>query len=143
MEEQLFFGEFLVKAGKISDDTLRRLLLVQSEINQDYAGIALETGSVNPFLLKKIIKYQRLRGVSLRDAIMELGLVDEETLRRLDDLHVKNRVKIGDLLIKRGIMDKNELDKLLMEYYSRISYTKYRRRADLAMFKKIVSEQES
>jgi len=116
MDIPVLFGRFLVREGKISEEDLLEVTRVQSEINRSFAVTALEGDFITLDDFKKAVAYQREKGVKFRDAIKELKIADETTLEKIDKLLQDKSIKLGELLVKRGLITKSDLNELLKNF---------------------------
>ncbi len=113
MDIPILFGRFLVRECKVSEEDLKEVTRVQSEINWSYATTAIGNDFITLEDLKKALTYQREKGIRFRDALTELKITDDETIKKIDDAHKENSVKLGELLVKKGMITKEALEEAL------------------------------
>jgi hypothetical protein len=116
MEIPLLFGRYLVRRGKISEEQLLETTKVQAEINRSFAVAALENEFITLDDFKKAIAYQRQEGIRFREALLQLEIADEETIKRIHNASDAKSVKLGALLVKKGLMEENDLQATLDEF---------------------------
>jgi len=116
MDIPIPFGRFLVRQGRLSEEELAEIIRVQAEINQSFATTALEDGYITLDQFKEALNYQREKGVSFKEALRELNIVDEATIEKIEEAVMKKYVRLGELIVKRGIMTDDELRELLKEF---------------------------
>jgi arginyl-tRNA synthetase len=116
MDIPILFGRFLVRERIITDVALADAVRVQTEINRSFDAVA----QVNDFIsledFKKAIEHQREYCVSFREALQKLEIADEETIDKIDETYSNRRVKLGELLVTRGILSEDELQNALEEF---------------------------
>ncbi len=117
MDIPILFGRFLLNKGIISKDKLSYALKVQSEINNSFLLTTLEGGYVKIEALKDAINLQRDKGLCFKDALMELKLIDEETIEKIKGEMAEKRIMLGDLIVKQGIITSHELEDALKEFH--------------------------
>lgn len=116
MDIPMLFGRFLVGEGKISEEDLLDVTRVQYEINRSFAIAALEGDFITLDDFKKAVAYQREKGIKFRDAIKELKIADETTLEKIDKALQDKSIKLGELLVKRGLLTESALNQLLKDF---------------------------
>jgi len=116
MEIPILFGRFLVRQGKISEEALSYVTKVQAEINQCFPAIALEGDFISLDDFKKALDYQRQNGIKFSEALKELNIANDETIEKINNMCRAKRVKLGELLVKRGFITEEELKKALEEF---------------------------
>ncbi|MBI4682822.1 MAG: hypothetical protein HY757_06945 [Nitrospirae bacterium] len=116
MEIPILFGRYLVHSGRISEEQLAEATKVQAEINISFAVTALENDLITLDDFKKALLCQRQEGIRFREALIRLQIADEKTIEAIDKAINERNVKLGELLVKRGIMEENELKKTLNEF---------------------------
>ncbi len=115
----ILFGRFLVREGKISEQDLRQLVQVQSELNSSYALAAIEGEFITIDEFKKTRSFQREKLINFRDALKELQIADDEKLAGIDESISSNNVRIGELLVQKGILSDEELKQVLADFKER------------------------
>jgi len=115
----LLFGRYLVREGKLSENQLSELLTVQSEINRSFSAKAIEGDFITIEEFKKGRQYQRDKGVTFRQALMDLGFADEKKVQEIEDAFADKKVKLGELMIRRGLITEEELHRVIDEFRER------------------------
>lgn len=116
MEIPILFGRFLVREGIISKEVLSEATKVQAEINKSFAVLALEGDFITLDAFKKAIAYQREKGIIFREALAQLQLADEDTLEKIDAAIKGKRVRLGEILVTKGAMKEEDLEKALTAF---------------------------
>ncbi len=116
MDIPILFGRFLVRKGKISNEALNEAIKVQSEINRSFAAVAVEHGFISFDDFKKALGHQRENGLRFRDSLAELKIADEETLLKIDSSFKETTIKLGELLVKRGALVRDDLEEALKDF---------------------------
>lgn len=116
MEIPILFGRFLLREYKIPEDALRETINVQSEINWSFSSTALMTGLITVEDFKNALGYQRQRGIRFSDALAELEIADEETIKKIEIAHMERSVKLGELLVRNGILSEEDLKQALIKF---------------------------
>jgi hypothetical protein len=112
----ILFGRFLVREGKISEDELAEVIKIQTELNQSFSTVALEGGFITIEDFKKALSHQRQKGISFKDALKELNIADDPTIERINKALKEKSLRLGEILVKRGLMTEEELEKALNEF---------------------------
>ena len=116
MEIPLLFGRYLVRHGKISEEQLSEATKVQNEINRSFAITALENDYITLDDLKKVLACQRKEGIRFREALKRLQIRDDKTIEKIDMALSEKNVKLGELLVIKGLMEHDELISILYEF---------------------------
>ena len=116
MDIPILFGRFLVRKGKISNEALNEAIKVQSEINRSFAAVAVEHGLISFDDFKKALGHQRENGLRFRDSLAELKIADEETLSKIDSVFKETTIKLGELLVKREDLVRDDLEEALKDF---------------------------
>ncbi len=116
MDIPILFGRFLIKKGKVSKEALDEAIKVQAEINRSFAAVAIEGNFIGIDDFRKALNYQRQKGLRFRESLLELKIADEETLHEIDKSFKSTTIKLGELLVKRGSLLKEDLEAALKEF---------------------------
>ncbi|MEW6599818.1 MAG: hypothetical protein AB1499_02520 [Nitrospirota bacterium] len=116
MEIPLLFGRYLVRHGKITEEQLSDATKAQNEINKAFAVIAIENDFITLDDLKKALAFQRKEGIRFREALLRLQIADDKTIEEIDKTVVEKSVKLGEILVIRGLLEENELNNILNEF---------------------------
>jgi hypothetical protein len=116
MDNPILFGRFLVREGKISEKDLIETIKVQNEINRSFAVAALEKDLITIDDFKKALAYQKQKGIRFRDALLELNVADQKKIEEIETTFNGNTVRLGELLVRRGIISKDELEESLNNF---------------------------
>jgi len=115
MDIPILFGRFLVRECNVSERDMREAVMVQSEINRAYSSTALEGGFITLDDFKNALGCQRQKGIRFREALAELKIADE-TIKNIDSAHKEKSVKLGELLVTRGIITEADLEEALKKF---------------------------
>lgn len=115
----ILFGRFLVREGKLSDKEIKELVQVQSEINNSFPVATLEGDFVNLDQFKKAREHQREKGVTFVESLKSLELANDDLIKEVEGKMKQNNVKLGELIVRRGIMSEDELKEVLDEFKER------------------------
>lgn len=110
------FGRYLVRGEKISEDEFEEALRIQSEINRSFASKALEGDFVTIEQFKEARMLQRRKGILFSKALIELGYANQAKINAIENTFSQERINIGELLIKRGSLSKEDLDEALEKF---------------------------
>jgi len=116
LDAPIFFGRFLVLNGLISEQDLETALAVQQDLNDCITCAALEQGLIS---LKDFIRcreYQRDKVVTFEEAAGLLGALSSEEIENLKGSMQRLNVRLGDILVQRGVLNANDLEKALQDY---------------------------
>jgi hypothetical protein len=110
------FGRYLVRAGTITEEELDESLRIQSEINRSFASKAIEGDFITIDQFKKARLLQRQKGILFCDALLELGYADKEKINAIEQTFSNEKVKLGELLVKRKMISEDELISALSKF---------------------------
>jgi hypothetical protein len=114
-EIPLFFGRFLVHRAYIGENDLNEALAVQAEINGCLPCAALEEGLVSLENFLRCRDYQRSHAVSFENALLNLNLLNQDKIEMLARKLSEQHVQIGELLVKRNKLTRDQLAQALAE----------------------------
>ncbi|RJR18177.1 MAG: hypothetical protein C4581_06565 [Nitrospiraceae bacterium] len=116
MDIPILFGRYLVRNGKISEEQLSEAIKVQYEINRSFAVTALENEYITLEEFKKALACQRNEGIRFREALRRLQIASDETIEKIDNALSEKSVKLGELLVLKGLVEQHELNKILADF---------------------------
>lgn len=119
MDNPILFGRFLVREGKISEKDLIETIKIQNEINRSFAVVALEKDLITIDDFKKALAYQKQKGIRFRDALLELNVADNKKIEEIESTFNEDTVRLGELLVKRGVISEEELAESLNNFKAR------------------------
>lgn len=119
MSVPMMFGRFLVMKGKITERDLEETLQIQSELNRSLAEELLEGDHLSLESFKKAWYYQREHLVTLKEAVIALNLMKEDELEKIEVSCSDRHIRIGELLVQKGILKEQDLKDLLREFRER------------------------
>jgi hypothetical protein len=113
----LLFGRFLVLKGLITDEELQDAITVQLELNhyQCDAYLLLEEGLLNLEDLQRSRDYQREKGRTLHEALLDLRLIETSALEFLQHAE-RPQLRLGEILVRRGSLSQQALHKALADF---------------------------
>lgn len=109
----VLFGRHLVRTGVISEGVLKELARVQDELSGSPAYAALDAGLLSLDQTRAARRHQRERAVSFEQAVRELGLLDEDGLKAVREACAGEHVRLGELLVLRGLISTDDLEREL------------------------------
>lgn len=115
-----YFGEFLVKKGIIDELTLVKALLEQMRAMPSIAEIAFEAKLLDANVLLSVFKLQSEQGLDFKQACMQLSLWKESFQSPIKEAMTLKRIPLGQILIREGYTDLEEMTKALDEFLSEI-----------------------
>lgn len=110
----LLFGSFLVRESFVSYDELADALSVQSEVNQSFLATALIEGFIDVDQFRQCTRLQREKGIGSLDSLLELGVLGEAEITAVGEAMARNRLLLGELLVRRGCLTREQLDSALL-----------------------------
>ncbi len=113
MDIPLLFGRYLVKKGLLREDDLETVISVQRELNPTPSVIALEHGLISVEGFRRLREVQRQKGLGSFEAFRETGLLEEGRLEELERLVRACRVRIGEIIVRRGLIGAEALEEAL------------------------------
>lgn len=116
MDIPILFGRYLVRNGKISEEQLSEAIKVQYEINRSFAVTALANEYITLEEFKKALVCQRNEGIRFREALRRLHIASDETIEKTDNALSKKSIKLGELLVLKGLVEQHELNKILADF---------------------------
>jgi hypothetical protein len=116
MEVSILFGRFLVRQGLLTERDLAESVNVQSELNHNYPATVLGDEMITLDEFRKCLAYQRQNGVTFRQALLALNVANGDSIRAMDEAIRKSRIKLGEILVKRGHLTEDDLEKALQRF---------------------------
>lgn len=116
LDTPILFGRYLVLGGLITEPEMAAAVAAQDELNGSFAVAALEQGelSVEDFL--RCRENQRQKGMLFWEAALELGVLTEDAIERVQRRMQAERMRIGDVLVARGALPAEHLRDALRAY---------------------------
>ena len=117
------FGQFLVNAGVISHQVLLGALAWQASQRPLFGSVAVELGYLVPHQVAQALSW-RSPSETIGDAAIRLGFLRAEQRRDILAQQLRHHAPIGDFLVARGHLTREELSRLLeqqRQYNERIS----------------------
>lgn len=112
----LLFGRYLVLQGLISEADLSHALDFQNDMCGSLACAALESEVLTLLEYRQCREYQRTHCVIFEQAVTTLGYIDEPQLLNLRLRLQRNRVPLGEVLVKQGKLRPHQLTELLADF---------------------------
>jgi hypothetical protein len=117
----MFFGEYLVNKGAISAQDLVLALIDQMKSAPNIAQVALDKEILSADEIMKVFGIQQRQGLSFGQSLLTLGPEYREKLHQLEKLVEETRIPLGQVLLKRSVVDLKVLTMNLDEYLSIVS----------------------
>ncbi|MBF0273834.1 MAG: response regulator [Nitrospinae bacterium] len=112
-------GEFIAEKLNISSEKFNELLEIQSRLDDKLGDIAVLEGLISGEEKEQILDFQKKHNVHFGNAGIFLGLLKYSQLKYLLDIQAKKKHRIGELLVKKKMIEEGELLELLSQFYSK------------------------
>ena len=112
-----FFGQYLLEKGRITSQQLLDALEGQKHITAPIGTMALEQGLLTTEQIKQVLLHQRRTNQRFGEIAVALGFLTQAQVNQL--LHAQDtshRVRLGEVLLLKGYITIETLDKELKEY---------------------------
>jgi hypothetical protein len=116
MEVSILFGRFLVRQGMLTEHDLAEAVNVQSELNHNYPATLLAAGMITLEDFKKCLAHQRAKGLTFRQSLLALNVATGNTIGAMDEAIRNSRIKLGEILVKRGHLKEEDLQAALTKF---------------------------
>jgi CheY-specific phosphatase CheX len=112
-----FFGQYLLEKGRITSEQLVSALEQQKTIQAAIGTLALERGLLTAEQIKQILNQQRKTGLRFGEQAVAMGsLTQTQVDELLREQEVSHRVRLGEVLVSKGYLTLEMLEKELKEY---------------------------
>jgi hypothetical protein len=112
----LLFGRFLVKAGWVSEEQVEQALALQKELTPSFGLVAVLENMLTMDELHRILMHQRRLGLFFKEAVTQLGLLDDARLAGLEECRRSYTLRLGEALVVRGDLTDMELREALSAF---------------------------
>ncbi len=75
---------------------------------------------ISPDELRAILALQREEGLSFYEAVEKRGSLNEKKLKFLQATVEQSRIRLGEILVKRGLISREELEDAFKEFSEKI-----------------------
>ncbi len=117
------FSQHLLNQGLITSEQMEKALAIQNK-DRLVGTLGLELGALTRGDLLKIKEFQEENNVKFGEAAISLKLMTSNQLKYLLDVRLRRKIRIGDILVKEGFIQKEKMYDALMEF------EKYRHRLE-------------
>ncbi|MBI2601443.1 MAG: hypothetical protein HYW48_00155 [Deltaproteobacteria bacterium] len=114
------FGEYLVEKSIVNRTSLVEVLIEQAAALPSLAEIIYRNNLLSPDDLFNIFSYQVKNGVEFASAAKALGLWSDTLEKDIQNRLNKIRTPIGQLLVKRGLIDAKVLVDAFDDYIENV-----------------------
>lgn len=111
-----FFGQYLIESGEVNAEQVRAALNLMDAENRSIGELAVEGRLISKADADKVNAEQRHRDMPFGELAVEMGLMDEEQIDNLVQLHWRTRLRIGQTLVRLKHLKKARLEELLISY---------------------------
>jgi CheY-specific phosphatase CheX len=112
-----FFGQYLLEKGRITSEQLAAALEQQKTVQAAVGTLALEKGLLTAEQIKQILAEQRKTGLRFGEQAVARGsLTQTQVDELLREQEVSHRVRLGEVLVSKGYLTLEMLEKELKEY---------------------------
>jgi hypothetical protein len=112
----VLFGRYLVLSGLVQELELEAAIIAQHELNSSFALAALEQGLLGHADLLRCREHQRGQGLTFEEAVRSLEALAPADIDRIKARMEQGRLRIGDVLLARGALGKEQLGQALRAY---------------------------
>jgi hypothetical protein len=110
------FGQYLIEQGVIDSEQVRAALDLMDRENRSLGELATAEGILTAQDADKVNAEQRHRDCPFGVLAIEMGLLTESQIDRLVNLQERNRLRIGQALVRLGSLGNERLAELLASY---------------------------
>ena len=112
-----FFGQYLLEKGRITSEQLVTALEQQKTVQAAIGILALERGLLTADQIKQILAEQRKTGLRFGEQAVAMGSLTQTQVDELvQDQEGNHRVRLGEVLVMKGYLTLEMLEKELKEY---------------------------
>lgn len=112
-----FFGQYLLEKGRITSEQLVSALEHQKSVQAAIGTLALERGLLTGEQIKQILAEQRKTSLRFGEQAVAMGLLTQTQVDELlQEQEVSHRVLLGEVLVSKGYLTLEMLEKELKEY---------------------------
>lgn len=112
-----FFGQYLLERGRITSEQLVAALEQQKSVQTPIGMLALERSLLTVEQIKQILVEQKKTGLRFGEQAVALGMLTQPQVDELlQDQEVSHRVRLGEVLVARGYLTLEVMEKELKEY---------------------------
>jgi CheY-specific phosphatase CheX len=112
-----FFGQYLLEKGRITSEQLVTALEQQKTVQAAIGTLALERGLLTADQIRHILDQQRKTGLRFGEQAVAMGsLTQTQVDELLQEQEVNHRVLLGEVLVLKGYLTLEMLEKELKEY---------------------------
>jgi CheY-specific phosphatase CheX len=112
-----FFGQYLLAKGRITSQQLLTAAEGQKAVIAPIGTLALEKGWLNAEQIKRILDLQKKSNYRFGEQAILLGLMTQEQVGELlGEQELSHRVLLGDVLVAKGYLTIEALEKEFKEY---------------------------
>jgi CheY-specific phosphatase CheX len=110
------FGQYLIEQGVIDAEQVRAALDLMDSENRSLGELATAEGILTTQDADKVNAEQRHRDCPFGALAIEMGLLSESQIDHLVRLQERNRLRIGQALVRLGSLENERLAELLESY---------------------------
>lgn len=114
--ESLFFGDYLIKNGVISQTQLQNAVDLQKDNNMLIGELAVHRGYISVEQLGTLLHDPDMLHLRLGECMVEKGLITDRQLSELLTTQAQNHIFLGAALIKLGYMEAEDLECFLEKF---------------------------
>ena len=112
-----FFGQHLLERGRITSEQLVAGLEQQKTVQATIGTLALERGLLTAEQIKQILDQERSTGLRFGEQAVAMGSLTQTQVDELvQDQEGNHRVRLGEVLVMKGHLTLETLEKELKEY---------------------------
>ncbi len=112
----MFFGEYLIYKGKITQEELDFALKFQKDENIMNAISAITNGYLKYEEISIVMDYMRGTGLKFGEAAVNLRLLNNEQIEKILSDKEKVQHQIGEILVMCGAIGKTEMEEELRNF---------------------------
>ncbi|EXJ14078.1 hypothetical protein [Imhoffiella purpurea] len=116
LDVPILFGRYLVLMGLVREKDIAEAASVQRELNASPLFHLVERGILSMDQIMRARQYQREHMVTFCQASRTLGIMSEEGCAAMLETAAKQRIQIGDILVKQGKLSGEQLAEALSKH---------------------------
>lgn len=115
MAIKVLFGRYLLRNNIVTKAQLSNAIKIQHELNAVLSEI-MKLGYINFNQFLQIRKHQREFGITVTTAVIERNILEPAQLNDCITQCIDNNLKLGEIFVKQGELEQQQLDDLLEDF---------------------------
>ena len=117
MKRKLFFGEYLIQKGLITEEDMLQALAEQKRLTPNFEKLALEYGVLNMKQVFAILTRQAASDLSFAQVARREGYLSASEIEMVENGLREQRLGIGEVLVRMGRLEARQMHDQLAEFH--------------------------